>query len=379
VPPGKPKQRLGQIPHCNSHCAALFCTSKPNQTAVQLIHNYRIRLIGISIVTALRFAFMNSDMLAGLQPATWQQLAQDLVLTFVMSAIGWEANRLVVLFVNRKYLLEAAWKRKFLIEFFYVLGVNAAMYGVILLINYFMAPTDKPPLLFLWLGYFFAVLLGLLVVALYELLYFIDAWQRATKETEQLKRLNVTIQLESLKNQVKPHFLFNSLNTLTGLVEKDPTRAVRFIAELSKVYRYLLQSNEKEVIALQQELQFTQAYYYLLQTRFGNGISMEVDVDSRLQQYLIPPLTLQMLLENAVKHNQVSVRKPLQVRIWAEEDQWLLVQNNIQHKRQVTASTGTGLTNIASKFHLLNQPKMMVHTDDQFFTIKVPLIKAPVL
>ncbi len=346
---------------------------------MQLIHNYRIRLIGISIVTALRFAFMNSDMLAGLQPATWQQLAQDLVLTFVMSAIGWEANRLVVLFVNRKYLLEAAWKRKFLIEFFYVLGVNAAMYGVILLINYFMAPTDKPPLLFLWLGYFFAVLLGLLVVALYELLYFIDAWQRATKETEQLKRLNVTIQLESLKNQVKPHFLFNSLNTLTGLVEKDPTRAVRFIAELSKVYRYLLQSNEKEVIALQQELQFTQAYYYLLQTRFGNGISMEVDVDSRLQQYLIPPLTLQMLLENAVKHNQVSVRKPLQVRIWAEEDQWLLVQNNIQHKRQVTASTGTGLTNIASKFHLLNQPKMMVHTDDQFFTIKVPLIKAPVL
>jgi LytS/YehU family sensor histidine kinase len=171
--------------------------------------------------------------------------------------------------------------------------------------------------------------------------------------------------------------LFNSLNTLTGLVEQDSKQAVRFIAELSKVYRYLLQSNEKEVIGLQQELEFTEAYFFLLQTRFGNSLSIDVQVPELLrQQYGLPPLTLQMLVENAVKHNQVSSSKPLQVRIWNEGTQWLLVQNNLQPKRHQPASSGMGLTNIATKYQLLNQPQVMVQNDAQHFVIKVPLIKS---
>jgi LytS/YehU family sensor histidine kinase len=216
-------------------------------------------------------------------------------------------------------------------------------------------------------------LYGVLIAAFYELLFFMGAWQKATQETEELKKINLQVQLESLKNQVKPHFLFNSLNTLTGLVEKDAARAVKFIAELSNVYRYLLQSNEKEVVPLAQELQFTQAYVFLLQTRFGAGLSLQVDVPEPFALDLVPPLTLQLLVENAVKHNQVSVRKPLQVCITAT-DSFLTVQNNKQLKRSA-ASTGMGLSNIAAKYRLLNQPDIIILDEESRFTVKVPLIK----
>jgi LytS/YehU family sensor histidine kinase len=201
-----------------------------------------------------------------------------------------------------------------------------------------------------------------------------EALRKATQEAEQLKKLNVMMQLESLKSQVKPHFLFNSLNTLTGLVEKDTSRAVKFIAELSKVYRYLLQSNEKEVIQVSEELKFTQAYFFLLQTRFGEGISLETEVAEKYHYHLIPPLTLQMLLENAVKHNQVSARKPLHVIIRADEGT-LVVQNNYQPKRSVATSNGMGLSNIAAKYKLLNQPEVLILNGDEHFTVRVPLIK----
>jgi LytS/YehU family sensor histidine kinase len=183
------------------------------------------------------------------------------------------------------------------------------------------------------------------------------------------------VQLDSLKNQVKPHFLFNSLNTLTALVEKDTTAAVTFIAQLSKVYRYLLQSNEKELILLGQEIEFTKAYFFLLQTRFQEGLLLQIEVPEKYLNYLIPPLTLQILMENAVKHNQVSSRKPLQVGIHIEEDNWLVIQNNLQPKRMAVASNGMGLTNISAKYQLLSQPQVLILHETNTFTVKVPLLK----
>jgi LytS/YehU family sensor histidine kinase len=150
---------------------------------------------------------------------------------------------------------------------------------------------------------------------------------------------------------------------------------VKFIAELAQVYRYLLQSNEKELIALEQELQFTQAYFFLLRTRFGEGISLQIEVAESLQNCLIPPLTLQILLENAVKHNQVSVRKPLMVTIRGEAGEWLVVSNNLQPKRVAAPSSGMGLANIAAKYKILNQPEVVILKEAEAFTVKVPLIK----
>lgn len=342
---------------------------------MKLTTNYHIRLAGILLLTLLRFAFSSSDKLAGNQPATFKIVVIDLIISLLTAIVMWEANRALVIYYNRRSLLEKTAAGRFAKEALLVAALNACIYAGFIAIMMLLDPAARPHWVYLLFGMLDRIVYGLLVAGFYEMLLFVYALKTANEEAALLKKLNVTIQLESLKNQVKPHFLFNSLNTLTALVEKDQAKAVKFIAELSKVYRYLLQSNDKELIALQQELQFTEAYFFLLLMRFGEGAWMKTSIDEQAKQCLIPPLTLQMLVENAIKHNQVSVRKPLEVKIWSEDNKWLVVQNNLQPKRHAS-STGVGLSNIATKLKLLNQPDLQIIDDGQFFTIKVPLIKA---
>jgi hypothetical protein len=341
---------------------------------VNVISNYRIRLVGILIITVLRLGYQLSEVLVGLQPFVWIGFFNNLFWAFLTGVTTWETNRLVVIYFNRRNPTANLSVQRFGRETALVFVANSVVYGITVGTFFLLIPQTAPPKLYLMLGFLDRFLNGLLVAAFYELLLFMEALRKATQEAEQLKKLNVMMQLESLKSQVKPHFLFNSLNTLTGLVEKDTSRAVKFIAELSKVYRYLLQSNEKEVIQVSEELKFTQAYFFLLQTRFGEGISLETEVAEKYHYHLIPPLTLQMLLENAVKHNQVSARKPLHVIIRADEGT-LVVQNNYQPKRSVATSNGMGLSNIAAKYKLLNQPEVLILNGDEHFTVRVPLIK----
>jgi hypothetical protein len=338
-----------------------------------LVNDNRIRLVGIAGITALRFSFTSSNMLTGIEPLLWNVLAKNLLMTFLIAVLLWETNRAAVVYFNKRNPLRGLSGKRFGKEALLVLMVNALTYALTLVYTVLVEIKSMPPVAFMIFGFFDRLLYGTLVAAFYELLFFMEAWRNATKEAEQLKKVNLQVQLESLKNQVKPHFLFNSLNTLTGLVEKDSTRAVRFIAELSNVYRYLLQSNEKELVPLSQELQFTQAYYFLLKTRFGTGLLLNIAVADRFASYLLPPLTLQLLLENAVKHNQVSLRKPLEVCITATEE-GLVIENNKQPKRTV-ASTGIGLSNIAAKYRLLNQTDILFMDQSSRFTVKVPLIK----
>jgi hypothetical protein len=340
---------------------------------VKPVNNYRIRLVGILIITALRFSFTSSNVLTGAEPAVINVMAKNLLMTFLTAVLLWETNRAAVVYFNKRNPLRGLSGRRFGNEALLIVVVNAFVYAIMLVYVALVEINATPPLAFMLFGFFDRLLYGLLVAGFYELLLFMEAWRKATQEAEQLKKINLQVQLESLKNQVKPHFLFNSLNTLTGLVEKDASRAVKFIAELSNVYRYLLQSNEKELVPLSHELQFTQAYFFLLQTRFGAGISLQIEVAEWYMSHLMPPLTLQLLVENTVKHNQVSVRKPLQVLITAA-DEMLIVQNNKQLKR-ATASTGVGLSNIAAKYQLLNQPDIFILNEDNKFIVKVPLIK----
>ncbi|PSR56036.1 histidine kinase [Adhaeribacter arboris] len=338
---------------------------------MKLTHSYQIRIIGILVVALLRFGLFGSATLEMEGRITLQGLIDNIL---IASVIIWETSRAVVLFFHRRYALQLSVKR-YILETFGVLSANGILYGVIMLLH--ESPQEilavKP--IFLLYGFLYTFLFGVLVAAFYELLFYMDAWKKATQEAEELKKINLMAQLESLKNQVKPHFLFNSLNTLTALVEKDSVQAVKFIAELAQVYRYLLQSSEKELIGLDQELQFTQAYFFLLRTRFGEGITLKMQVAENLMNCLIPPLTLQILLENAMKHNQVSVRKPLDVIIQSEQD-WLVISNNLQPKRGTVLSNGMGLTNITAKYKILNQPEVIILKEPNCFTVKVPLIKA---
>lgn len=201
---------------------------------------------------------------------------------------------------------------------------------------------------------------------------FLLAWKKSTIDTEKLKRENLQAQFDALKNQINPHFLFNSLNVLTDLVYMDQDLAAKFIQRLSVVFRYVLDSSKKELVSLKSELDFLNSYIFLLKIRFGENLLIELPEYEDKGQNIIP-LCLQMLLENAVKHNVVSEEEPLKVVVKIEDDQ-VSVSNNLQLRNLTESSTKLGLTNIKARYELLIGKSVKVEQKKERFTVYVPLI-----
>jgi sensor histidine kinase YesM len=212
------------------------------------------------------------------------------------------------------------------------------------------------------------------VVSINEAAYFLKQWRKTILEAEQLKRENIASQFETLKSQVNPHFLFNSLNTLITLIPEDPQLAVAFVQKLSNVYRYVLQNKDKELVTLAEEMKVAEAYLFLLKTRFGENLRVHIDIPPGQMDKFIAPLTLQMLLENAIKHNVVSAEKPLHIDLYVEKDQVLVVKNNLQRKSSVPDSTQTGLANISQRYRLLCQQAVEVIVTASNFMVVLPLL-----
>ncbi|GAB3716382.1 hypothetical protein GCM10027592_57640 [Spirosoma flavus] len=211
--------------------------------------------------------------------------------------------------------------------------------------------------------------------AIHEGFYTFEKWVQALQRTQRLKKTHLQSRLDSLKQQVNPHFLFNSLNTLSSLINKDGERAERFVDELASVYRYLLQSNQTTLTSLQKELFFIQSYYHLLKTRYGNRIDLRVAIKPEYEQAQLPPLTLQLLLENAVKHNVMLAHQPLRISIRITDDGRLQMTNTLQRKPGKIASNGVGLANIATKYQLLGQGNLDVQETDTAFIVTIPLLR----
>ena len=191
---------------------------------------------------------------------------------------------------------------------------------------------------------------------------------------EQLKREATQAQFAALKNQVNPHFLFNSLSILTSLVEVDTKLSVQFINRLSKAYRYILEQRDSEQVSLKTELEFLEAYTFLLNIRFDGKLRVESTVPpEEASRFGIAPLTLQLLVENAVKHNQMSEERPLVVTIQTEQD-YLIVRNPLQLRPQTDASTGVGLQNITNRYRLLTDRPVWAGEQAGEFMVKIPLL-----
>ncbi len=217
---------------------------------------------------------------------------------------------------------------------------------------------------------------NLLATSLNEGAAFFEKWRNLVDEAEQLKKVNLQSQLEGLKGQVNPHFLFNSLNSLSSLISDDPDKAERFLDEMSKVYRYLLRTNEDGLTTLDAEMQFIYSYFHLLKTRYGDGLELEALIDDRYAGHLLPPLTLQMLVENAVKHNMILKDSPLKILIMTTNSGRLVVSNNLQRKDRMVSSNKVGLTNIVNKYRLMKQEEISVRDDGKEFAVVVPLIQS---
>lgn len=219
-----------------------------------------------------------------------------------------------------------------------------------------------------------AIGLTLVATTLWEAEFVWTQWKESLAEKQTFEQLAIRQEFETLKNQVNPHFLFNCFNTLSSLINEDSTKAEAFLNELSKVYRYLLRNNEDGLSTLDNELRFIQSYYVLLNTRYGDAIQLQVETDPNFGGYLLPSLSLQLLVENAVKHNVVSKQQPLVIDIFTTAGHKLAVNNNLQCKRVKAPSNGIGLENIKSKYELLNQEGFQVLEDEKNFTVVLPLM-----
>ena len=221
--------------------------------------------------------------------------------------------------------------------------------------------------------YFFSLLVTLIVVLVLYVVHFYKAiTKREITEQKTIAKTEIA-KYESLKSQIDPHFLFNSLNVLTSLIEENPSQAEKFTTKLSKVYRYVLEQKEKNLVPLQEELDFAKVYIELLKMRFEDSIQFTIPDKDIHSDYKIVPLSLQLLLENAVKHNVITEEKPLKIIIEIKNGT-LIISNNYNEKKQLNKGTGVGLVNIIERYGLLTQKQVLINKTKEAFVVTLPLL-----
>ncbi|MFC5412434.1 sensor histidine kinase [Larkinella bovis] len=332
-----------------------------------------LRVIGILVVAVVaNFVFYQPD--NGPEDIGW---LHSLLISLIEWAVLLEVNRQGILIARRRYPRLNQTKKRILLELGWF-ATATILQRVLVTYLYDVTQFWGYPLPggTYWVTTLVSFLFTLPIAAIYEGQHLYRQWWTTYYEAEQLKKENLQSQLDSLKAQINPHFLFNSLSTLSSLVAEDAKQAERFIEELASVYRYVLQTNEQPLTTLDNELHFIRAYFNLLQMRFGRSVELDVAVEERLHGFLLPPLTLQLLVENAVKHNVALPNRPLLIRVYTDEANNLFVVNSLRKKTILAVSSRTGLANITAKYRLLKQPEVVVRQTDECFQVMIPLIPA---
>jgi len=303
---------------------------------------------------------------------TWERFLSVICITTVI----WLGNRYIMIYSRKKYpQFKEVRKRLFFqsgLMLVFTLVANIVLgqvFDKVFNREGFLSLADK-----LIHSNSAALFCTIMVIAVYESIYFMHQLKHSVEETEQLKRESISAELNALKTQVNPHFLFNNLNTLASLIPEDPKLAVDFVQQLSKVYRHILEVRDEQAILLREELDVMRAYAFLLQTRFGNNLEVDIDVPKEKLDKKIVPLSLQILMENAVKHNIVSSDKPLKISVAAANGK-LVVSNNLQKKNQVNESTGIGLDNIRNRYRLFGNGEVEVKENGSSFIVSIPLLE----
>jgi LytS/YehU family sensor histidine kinase len=192
---------------------------------------------------------------------------------------------------------------------------------------------------------------------------------------EQLHAAKAQAELEALKNQIDPHFIFNSLNTLSFLITRDPQMARLYNDTLAKVYRYILGNKEKDLVLLREEVEFISNYFYLLKIRFSEAINMEIEItDLAAEDYLIPPISLQALVENAIKHNDFTDSNPLTINVSVSSN-YVMIRNAIKTKNYAPPTSKIGLNNLDNRYKLITNRNIIIENNFKFFTVKLPILK----
>jgi two-component system, LytTR family, sensor kinase len=294
------------------------------------------------------------------------------IISLIVVTVFWETLRWIDRYLDRRLPFEAGIPQRVFVQL--VLGALTGI-AVRFFIYFFGEPylpfkLDQMFLATTWVIYAFlptAINLGFFTS------HFIDRWKTSLIVAERLEKEKSQVQFDNLKNQLNPHFLFNALTSLNSLIFEDQVLASQFLQQLSKVYRYVLQNKDKTIVTLDVELSFIEHYVSLLHTRFQGFLTIDFKIPEEARSRAIVPVTLQILIENALKHNIVDKAKPLSIQIRVDGD-YLEVSNNLQEKKMVETSNQQGLENLRSLYRFLTDKPLNIEKNEGKFIVKVPLI-----
>jgi len=265
-------------------------------------------------------------------------------------------------------------KKRIIIQLVFIIAWSIISIGIPFTAKYFIYGESliypRAPLI-IFIG---SVVFLLVFIVISISINFFRQWQNSLLDTEHFKQEKLKADYRVLQNQVNPHFLFNSLNVLISEIKHNPTIAVEFTRKLSKVYRYVLQSKNHELISLKEELEFIDSFIFLHKVRIGDALEYSVNISEETLQMQIPPLTLQILIENAIKHNVANVENVLKISLSSENENKLIISNNLQAIKNVE-STYTGLSNLSKRFELLKKDGFTYGEQEEKFVVTIPLIE----
>ena len=336
-------------------------------------HKYRYHFAFLlSLYTYLNTEFCRVYFYFNIQIAWYFAFATILLITYLIL----EGNRLVEPLI-RKLIDPEKSNTRFPVVFFLAGSILSTIIavGIVVIVGMLMHSFSlQQNITPIKLNLIYAWLVNLLFHLINTIIYYFQEYRSTRIEAEELKMISAQAELHLIKSQINPHFLFNNLNVLSALVMKDNAEANQFIEEFSKVYRYILKNHDKEMVPLKTELDYIKPYIFLLQKRFGEGLKVSMEIPSTYFEHFIIPVSLQMLIENAIKHNIVSKTKPLQINIYANGNNTIVVSNNLQAKQLVEKSTELGLQNIVKRYKLVSNRVVLIDKNEHKFSVTIPLL-----
>ena len=310
---------------------------------------------------------------------TFQNYLVTMVISALYSFTIAVGNGVVNDYLNKRYSWVEDTKKRTVLGVISTVIVNVILVFICNYINFILFQKGNVSEFFSGnMGFFnwFTINVALFISAVLHAKGFVEAWKSSTKQEVVQQKLiakSANAQFESLKNQLDPHFLFNSLNVLSSLIDENPDQAQRFTVSMSKIYRYVLEQKDKELVTVEEEINFAKTYCDLLKTRFEDSVSFDFNVNEKDLKSYVVPLSLQLLLENCIKHNFATSSKPLHIKIYSENGN-LFIENNLQQREQVKESAGIGLSNIVQRYSLLTKQNVFIEKSATFFKVKIPIL-----
>lgn len=333
-------------------------------------------LCWISLATSMFFFFVFT------KEKSFNNFMLTILVCFMYSFVLGIGNGLINDFLNKKFPWSEATTKRAMISIVAILIANIILVYFCNYMNFVVLQKGTTTEEYFSGKYnyinWFTINIALLISAFLHAKGFMEELKKNSKKEvveQKLIAKSANAQFESLKNQLDPHFLFNSLNVLSSLIDENPKQAQKFTASMSKIYRYVLEQKDKELVTVEDELEFAKTYCDLLKTRFEDSVDFVFDVKKEDYRRFVVPLSLQLLLENCIKHNFATSSKPLIIRIFSENDT-LCIENNLQIREQIKESSGIGLANIVQRYSLLTKRNVFIEKSEDHFKVILPVLSS---